>query len=286
MNVKGPQPWDRPIFVASVTRSGSTLLQRILNVHPDVAIWGEHNGALAGLCDTWEALHADHAINHLRRGNEFAGTVVDGPQDGTEFVPWVSPFLATEFAVAIRSLIIEQFSNGVPQTTRWGFKEVRYESNTLEVLGDIFPQSHFVLLARDLDGYVASRFFVWREEQPRFDTPEDLDRARAVVQNLVNGWMARYSGYLQLAERFRSRCSFVNYATLVSGSERIPELFGEIGLSRPEDAQIDEVLRTRLGSSFGDEQARADREIVVDLVRHAEYEQDRYRAIVAAFGLG
>ncbi len=39
----------RPVFVISTGRSGSTLVQRLLNCHPAQVVWGEHHGFLASL---------------------------------------------------------------------------------------------------------------------------------------------------------------------------------------------------------------------------------------------
>ena len=40
------QSEHRPVVVLSSGRSGSTLLQKLLNTHPDLVIWGEQDQAL------------------------------------------------------------------------------------------------------------------------------------------------------------------------------------------------------------------------------------------------
>ena len=40
-----------PIFLFTLHRSGGTLLQRIVNAHPNVVIWGEHGGFINQLAD-------------------------------------------------------------------------------------------------------------------------------------------------------------------------------------------------------------------------------------------
>src|SRR5262249_17333128 len=54
-----------PIFVLSSGRSGSTLVQRILNSYPDITIWGEHGGFLK------ETAEAFFRILENRGNNEF-----------------------------------------------------------------------------------------------------------------------------------------------------------------------------------------------------------------------
>ena len=45
-------PWERPIFVASLARSGSTLLQRVINIHSGITRWIADGGMLHGVNDT------------------------------------------------------------------------------------------------------------------------------------------------------------------------------------------------------------------------------------------
>lgn len=50
----------------------------------------------------------------------------------------------------MRDMIARSFSNGIPATTRWGFKELRYASwDMTDWLANLFPKSQLIFLLRD-----------------------------------------------------------------------------------------------------------------------------------------
>ena len=42
---------DDPVFVCGPHRSRSTYLQRLLNIHPGLVVWGEHGGLINRLAE-------------------------------------------------------------------------------------------------------------------------------------------------------------------------------------------------------------------------------------------
>jgi hypothetical protein len=49
--------WDRPVFVLTTGRSGSTLLLRYLNCARDLVVWGEHAAILTELAACYGKLN-------------------------------------------------------------------------------------------------------------------------------------------------------------------------------------------------------------------------------------
>ena len=132
------------MVLASGQRCGSTLIQRLLNSHQDVLLWGEHGGLLGSLfslkerLDGWDDTLADQARE------EFAARAYDG---------WIANLLPGRDAIegATRSYLLELFARPVLQLgrSRWGFKEVRYGVSMARAMRELFPRTCVVHVTRD-----------------------------------------------------------------------------------------------------------------------------------------
>lgn len=262
--------WNRPIFVASMGRSGSTLLQRVLNVHPRITIWGEHGGFLSGILQSYVAARRPDTIENLRAGYEAREQVVGELADKGAFQPWVSPFSPGGLEDRMSGLIRDLFTEGLDPSIRWGFKEIRYAEPELRILMEMFPEAHLVVLARDFRGFAQSRFFAFGNTDFDFESDDGRD---AVLQRLIKmstNWARRYNGLLKLHDELSDRVSLVSYSDLTLGNDRPARLFQELG-EEVFPRAIDEVLSTVSGSSFRyNEAARQNRETFVELIDEAK----------------
>jgi hypothetical protein len=139
-----PMEVDRdPIFIlASGQRCGSTLLQRLLNSHPQVMIWGEQEGHLERFLTEhralgrWAKRHDDLRLQFLRDG-----------YDG--FMPNVLPD-ETDVRNAAARYLEALFGRPATRMGRpiWGFKEVRYDADVALMLLNLFPDARFIHLTR------------------------------------------------------------------------------------------------------------------------------------------
>jgi len=135
---------EKPIFVmGSSQRTGSTLLQRLLNSCPQVMIWGEHLAHLSnffresGYLRDWGKQHADERKNFLLQGyNIFAPNIM--PEE-YELVDAARIYIAGLFG-------LPAFKLGRPF---WGFKEVRYGAQMAQFLQECYPQARIIHLTRN-----------------------------------------------------------------------------------------------------------------------------------------
>lgn len=136
---------DSPIFIlASGQRCGSTLLQRLLNSHPEVMIWGEQEGHVERFLiehqslSAWAARHDDLRLQFLRDG--YNG-----------FLPNMLPD-ATDIQDAGKQYLKNLFGRPALRMGRplWGFKEVRYDSYVALLLMGCFPEARIVHLTRNV----------------------------------------------------------------------------------------------------------------------------------------
>ncbi len=282
-----PPRWDRPVFVASMGRSGSTLLQRLLNVHPALTIWGEHGGFMRGVTEAYRLVSVEPSHREqLEGGFEHRDTVIGKLDEHDKFRPWVSPFHPDAFSERLRHFVVDTFTEGLTDDVRWGFKEIRYSGAEMRRLMELFPKAHLVILARDVPGYSKSRFFAFGQTDFDLESTDGVTAATAKIDAMIDGWMKRYTGLLDLASEEPNRTSVVAYSDLVSGNDRASRLFSELGETPPSDQELEEVLDAKAGSSFRwNEAARANSDLLDDVIANANYDRARYDMLAQRLGL-
>ncbi len=151
--------FDR-LFVVTYGRSGSTLLQGLLNAIDGYRVYGENGGFLAKLHDAYEALADAHA--HL------PNPVHDRPSN-----PWFggSRYDLESLNAGFRRFVDETLfrPNADPAVRVYGFKEIRHLelgddklSRLLAFIRRIYPRSAVVFNTRDIGDVLKSGW--WRND--------------------------------------------------------------------------------------------------------------------------
>ncbi len=151
--------FDR-LFIITYGRSGSTLLQGLLNAIDGYRVYGENGGFLAKLHDAYEALADAHA--HL------LNPVHDRPSN-----PWFggSRYDPESLNAGFRRFVDEMlfWPSADPAVRVYGFKEIRHLdmgegklSRLLAFIRQIYPRSAVVFNTRDIDDVLKSGW--WRNE--------------------------------------------------------------------------------------------------------------------------
>jgi hypothetical protein len=241
-------PWVDPIVVASVTRTGSTLLQQLLSVHPELTIWGEHFGVLSRLRDALEAL--DDARDQLQAGYDQHRLLLDGSFAGIDLSPQVNPFDVAGFEDAARRFVLDLFRSELPPTSRWGFKEVHYFTSDLEFLLRLFPGTKFIVLVRRPEGQISSYARAPWRKYPRGES-ERREAVAEVVRTAAKNWTAKYGELHRFATAHPERTLVVRYEDLVTGVLDLDGLFAHCGLDTPDRSALDATTARRSFSSDG-----------------------------------
>lgn len=202
--------WSKTfIVVLTVGRSGSTLLQGILNAIPGVLVRGENNAFLSHLYRAHAALY--------EAKTEMGGKGSDTPQH-----PWFGAAeLRPDFLLSdIASIVAKQLLAGEnPENySAIGFKEIRWLRETnlhgyLKFLDQIFDDTRFILLTRDINLILQSGW--WPKREPA--------AAREQIENFYHA-----AESAPVKKLFR-----IDYAQLVEDSARLVELFAFLGSACP-----------------------------------------------------
>lgn len=272
------QRWDRPIIVLSQGRSGSTLLQRLLNVHPDLTVWGEHGAFLKGVASAHRLIvdHPSHSPN-LRRGHEVRHNMIGPLSDVGAFEPWASPFLPEDVGDALRLMLTGLFTRGLQPSVRWGFKEVRYSARDIEPFLALFPEAHVVVLVREFFDWVPSRFFAFGRG---FDLETEPGRAEARrhVEELGDAWLTTYEPLADLVDGRGELATAVDYSELTDVAA-VTDLFVRLGEEPPERESLEPVMTARVGSTFDAARPAAARDALTELVATTSLDRARLRAV-------
>lgn len=198
------------LFVVTYARSGSTLLQGILNSIPGYLIRGE-NLQIA------EHLYAYHQLGAGKRRSNRRRRRRHGVEDPS--APSTPFFGIEDFAVRkslrhARAMVLATLLRPQPDTRVTGFKEVRWNREDLvefvEWMRAVFPGARFVVNTRDLTSVSRSKIWVDRD---------DAEETLAVAESRLKALLAHLGD-----EAFH-----VHYDDYVSDPQVLEGLFDWLG---------------------------------------------------------
>lgn len=177
------------LFVMTYGRSGSTLLQGILNAIPGFLVRGENRGALRGLYDfhTTCVAEADHR-NHERT------------ERSTMPFFGITGYRRDEALTAMRAMVVDTLLRPAPDTRVTGFKEIRWAYDDLAAyvafLRELFPGARFVVNTRDLDHVARSKW--WADRHDALTVLGDIERRILSVADELGAaaYHVRYDDYV------------------------------------------------------------------------------------------
>ena len=228
-----------PLFLLGLHRGGTTYVQRILNCHRGVVLWGENGGL----------------VTHLRRAHvrarNLSQTDVARYQQfdefAAEFIPWASPVDQAGLSLAMASFV-RQLHEGAAPVAFWGFKEIRHANREdLRFLRALFPDARVVLLLRHPRDVLRSQLHApWA---PRLRRKHAATRARRFVKRYVRA----VSAFREAADAHPQLTRLLRYEDLLAG-RAILELFRWLGLELDADdrSRAAAVRSARAGSSFAE----------------------------------
>lgn len=245
-----------PVFILSSGRSGSTLLQRILNTYEDVTIWGEHAGLLKFNAAQFFEIRDDFsARNHLFSGeNSRAGIKTLKERKHPEnWQAWMNPFSRDEFVESCRQCVLNLFQTGLPDDQTWGFKEIRYgkKDRVIEFLSEIFPRARFIFLVRNGFNVVASKL---RTGPPPFAAANPTFRISPTLFRRCREWKLQNTCFKNWHESGRIRSFWIRFEDLAKGEPVLDPLLKELGKTfGTEQKRVLELQKGR-GSRFSEKE--------------------------------
>jgi hypothetical protein len=232
----------QPIFVLGFHRGGTTFVQRVLNCHRAVTIWGENAGLISHLRSLYEAYAASPAMPVDRT----AYRKFDGFAD--KFIPWASPFSKEDLPSKLAGFVESMYGPRGGSDRYWGFKEIRHcEVEDVEFVHRLFPMCRILLLTRHPKDVVLSRFCVRWSRARTGVNPEEF------VRDVVRDYFQRLDAFMVSARRWPASVHLVKYED-IREDRVVPAVFGSLGIPSAgiNYRLLSTTVKTIRGSSFGD----------------------------------
>lgn len=214
------------VFVVTYGRSGSTLLQNVLNTIPGYCIRGENANTLAHLAKAWHTVETEEVLRGARRNG------VETPPSH----PWYGAELVRPFSYG--KSMAEVFTREVlhlPKGVRvGGFKEIRFHTQPtlfrpcMQFIRTFFPGARFVFNTRNHAAVAKSGWWADMHEARVYQTLKE-------AESLFQDWIASYPDI----------CLKTHYDDYNGKPEALRPLFDFLG-EEFDLARVSQVLQTRL----------------------------------------
>ncbi|MEM0954839.1 MAG: sulfotransferase [Pseudomonadota bacterium] len=225
-----------PIFLFGSGRCGSTLVQRAINAHPDVVMYGEHEGFLGPIANSYHKLTQTPDVErYIYSKTAVSPELIQGPiKNRKADICWVNNFTREDVYREHRNLVLNLLAQGLDlDTVHWGFKEIRYRKgqHTLWFLREMFPESKFIVLVRDPLDTLVSGLLAW--EAPA-DLPQDDGLLYQKAARRVDSWTEKYVYLMGHVQTNPDGLLVLKYEDLVADPESwMQKVFGLLDLDTP-----------------------------------------------------
>lgn len=211
-----------PVFAISTGRSGSTLVQRILNCHKDLVVWGEHYGFLNSFAGAFNQMKVFEQIKFPKIAAENIGPDLLLPtlRDPAAPLEWVNPWSREEFGVQVKAFVEGYFGGRLLAGQRWGFKEIRYNNApALRMLKELFPLGRFLFIKRDLLEVTRSKVFAFIKEDKwsEFGISEKKERIKSMLKEASD----HYKLYDEFTQRNGGIGVIIHFEEVTSDLRRV-----------------------------------------------------------------
>lgn len=224
------QPPGGYVFVVTWGRSGSTLLQAVLNAIPGYCIRGENSGVIADLSQAWATIERSEPMRGLRWHHEEEGRI--SPPEH----PWygAEDTVPDEFGLGLADVFVRDILKLPPNTRVAGFKEIRYHETRPHPMDQIrfmawfFPNARFIINTRSHEATMKSGWWATM-------SPERVKVHLAGAEAL----------FARIEDEFPTRSLRLHYEDYAGNPEAMRPMFEFLG--EPFDkGQIARVMENRL----------------------------------------
>jgi len=231
-------PAPKPLFVIGSSRSGTTLLQRILNSFDEVCIWGEHGGFLKYIARGYYTFQNEIVVRHLdslKIPTKKDPSTFEKLKNPKIWSAWSNQFNGEDLKESCRNFIDSLLFVNKPGLKFYGFKEIRYgrrgkgelfrplgnpsKDGVLDFLKKIFPESKFIFIIRNPLDSIASTVSCVKE----CDISEAVD--------IAVSWAEQNEHLLEFYLKKKKDCFFLKYEDLIDKNKTsLADLSSFLGL--------------------------------------------------------
>ena len=242
-----------PIIILGPGRCGSTLLQRILNTAENITIWGEHEGFLSKLAESYYVLTESEGMKRNFYSQPIDPSILIGSlKDYTACPNWVNSFNKEIIHDTYRLMITRLLNNNLDtEKNHWGFKEIRYTKNApaLDMWLELFPSSYLIFSVRNPFDVIRSMILDWNNPKKIQALIEgnDFSQIKKLVIRYATRWHEVVGSFQYWIKEKKIICHIEKYEDLLAEPENhIKQVFDFLHLTIPKTAL--HPMSVRVGS--------------------------------------
>lgn len=235
-------------FLFSTGRCGSTLAQRLINSSPETIIWGEHDGFLRPISDSYFRLLNSKNIDKISYQNPGKFSPINIIKQREKIcqsrISWMNNFTKKQLRDNFKNFVESCFCDELPESIScWGFKEIRYGFNSndssIDMLIDFFPKSRNLIIVRNPLDTIVSMVTAWSPHLvDECRNSNETDQLKNLVRKRAIKWSNQNKNILAYTQKYPDNFMVVKYEEFEQEFEK--PVFDFIGLDCPEN--IREVL--------------------------------------------
>lgn len=246
---------NTPVFLIGTGRSGTTLVQRLLNSYPDTMIWGEHAGYLDSVAKAYTILakHPSMEEYSFSQNRELKGDLSAAVFKQPErWQAWNNWFAKTDVAEFFRIHLEEVFNaEKIGKHAYWGFKEIRYgiDDQVLEFLRELYPSAKFIFIVRNGLNTIESQLNTFHQGESKFLTIKRLIQLPIAIK-IAKKWAKQNSNLFAFAKKNPDCTRLLRYEDLISQSTALEQLLEFLGKPLTETQRAIMEMSAGRGSSY------------------------------------
>lgn len=244
-----------PTILLGVGRSGTTLVQRILNSYNKTLIWGEHAGFLNKTAESYELLLKNKSMDDYsfsQNNTSDSGINIDFYKDPNRWQAWNNWFSKKD----IRSIYQESFTSIFNpldlNDLQWGFKEIRYGNlKTLSYIADLFPQAKFIFVVRHPLNTIESQLNTFHQGESKYLSIKRIIQLPIAIKIALQ-WSHDNKAYFDFSKKHPANTHLIKYEDFISGKEGIENLASFLNTHVSADQENILSLSEGRGSSYSE----------------------------------
>lgn len=245
--------YSRPLLILGSARSGTTLLQRILNSYDNVIIWGEHGGALRHIANSYFELINSESMQEFSypqaKGPEVDLSYYKNPEQWQAWNNWFRPDdVCKTYKYMLENMFESPWRN---QVRYWGFKEIRYGSSdkVIDLFLSCFPDTRVLFLYRNPLNVIDSQLQAFENIGGRLQAVRKTLNLGKVVR-LALRWRRLNKKLLAYHHTFPENVLILRYETMISDTNVLQSVMARIGLGFGQEQRTVLGLKSGRGSAY------------------------------------
>jgi len=246
-----------PIFLLGSGRSGTTLIQRLLNSYPDTLIWGEHHGFLKYISKSYYLLKDSpsmHEFVYSKQPKDADINLISYYKNPSIWQAWINWFSQDDLKTIYRG-IIEGFFNpdNLNKCAYWGFKEIRYfaSDRVIDLLLELYPNAKFLIITRNGYNVVESQLTTFHRGNSRYKKIKRILQLPTIFR-ICSEWKEQNSYYISLLNSKNPNIIHLKYERAVSDLNYLNHIFQSIGYTIGDEQEKILSMKEGRGSAISD----------------------------------